>query len=420
MRYLYGDSTPFPLPFDFLRTLEAFMTAATRVLLLEHAVRRLELETKAAKEERALGLAVVSKFHESVLRSLSESAVPQHAFAIDYAQRMAERAVGLIGERRSAVKDGDDRGEAAVAREHAKAAQETRALLSTFFQSAELPTQSTRLATSLVDGKPEARAHVVYPSAIGASFVVGTSKLGAWSAPRKLGELAGHLELSVGVKKSWIGGKVSREAVRLDDCILSGAELDGDAATLTVRKKLDQKDHLVFRLRRENGAVTGEVENPGDPNAAQLPPALEGADLPPLERLWIALESSLGELATDRARLVRLTLDDEDVFEQSLAHELVERLAGVLGPTAQEVLRKSPNQEELSLKREVDGGRREEIYLKRATLLTSLQALPHDGRAVFAPLGLADWVPPATGRPPEATLSDVEVLSSIDLEDDAG
>ena len=35
MRYLYGDSAPFPHSFNFLSTLEAFMAAAARIVQLE-------------------------------------------------------------------------------------------------------------------------------------------------------------------------------------------------------------------------------------------------------------------------------------------------------------------------------------------------------------------------------------------------
>src|SRR6185503_7300875 len=35
MRFLYGDSTPFPLGYNFLATLEAFMAASTRMVLLD-------------------------------------------------------------------------------------------------------------------------------------------------------------------------------------------------------------------------------------------------------------------------------------------------------------------------------------------------------------------------------------------------
>lgn len=417
MRYLFGDSTPFPLPFDFLRTLEAFMSAATRIVLLEHQARKLSEETFSKQQARAKGLETLGRFHDTVLRSFGEAAMPQHAFAVAYAQRMAERAVGLVTEQRRAVQEADDQGEARLRSESERAGEESKALLRTFFQTARLAVESTRLATTLVDGRPDARASLVHPGGIGVSFTIGTAKAPAWSAPRKLSELGGHLELMVGIKKSWIGGKISLEPLRLDDWVVGSAELDDTTATIAVRKKPDQKDTLIFKLRREQGGFAADVEHPGDPNAESVPAAAEAADLVHLERLWTALAATFDGILEDRAAITAVTLDGEDVFERRLGEKLVDRLVTVLAPTTLEVARRSPNQHELSLKRESSDGRREEFYLKRDNLLEGLQPLPREGRAVFAPLGLDGWVPATTVRPPEVAPGRTEELMSIDIEE---
>ena len=417
MRYLFGDSTPFPLPFDFLRTLEAFMSAATRVVLLEHQARKLSEETFTKQQTRAKGLEVLSRFHDTVLRSFSEGAMPQHDFAIAYAQRMAERAVALVTEQRRAVQEADDQGEARLRAESDRAGEEGATHLRTFFQTARLPTQATRLATALVDGRPDARASLVHSGGIGVSFTLGTAKVPAWSAPRKLSELGGHLDLTVGIKKSWIGGKISLEPVRLDDWVIGSAELSEATATIAVRKKPEQKDTLIFKLRREQGVFAADVDHPDDPNADAVPSSAEAGDLVHLERLWTALAATFDGILEDRAAITSVSLDGEDVFERRLGEKLVERLVTVLAPTTLEVARRSPNQHELSLKREGDSGRREEFYLKRDNLLEGLQPLPHDGRAVFAPLGLDSWVPATTMRPPEVAPGRTEELLSIDIEE---
>ena len=418
MRYLFGDSTPFPLPFDFLRTLDAFMSAATRVVLLEHQARKLSEETFTQQQARAKGLETLGRFHETVLRTFSEAVMPQHPYAVAYAQRMAERAVSLVTEQRRAVQEADDQGEARLRAESDRAGEESAGHLRTFFQTARLPTQATRLVTTLVDGRPDARASLVHPGGIGVSFTLDTAKAPGWSAPRKLSDLAGHLELTVGIKKSWIGSKISLEPVRLDDWVVGSAELGETTATIAVRKKPDQKDTLVFKLRREQGVFAAEVEHPGDPNAEHVPSAADAGDVVHLERLWTALAATFAGILEERAAITSVSLDGEDVFERRLGERLVERLVTVLAPTTLEVARRSPNQHELSLKREGEDGRREEFYLKRENLLDGLQPLPHVGRAIFAPLGLDTWVPATTLRPPDVgPPGRVEELVSIDLEE---
>ena len=54
MRFLFGDSTPFPLGYNFLATLEAFMASATRIVQLENestALRRVSEEAAANRRK---------------------------------------------------------------------------------------------------------------------------------------------------------------------------------------------------------------------------------------------------------------------------------------------------------------------------------------------------------------------------------
>ena len=424
MRYLFGDSTPFPLPFDFLRTLEVFVTAGTRVVLLEHRARELAGETFAAHHDRGHGLDALAKFHDAVLRTLDGGMAPRHALVVEYAERLGGHATSLMHELRQRVREADDGDAVRIRSERDRTNEEVARHLCAFFQAGRLPTLGTRLWTTLVDGRPEARATLLHPGGVGVSFTLGTTKVPAWCAPRRISDLVGHLELVAGIKKSWIGGKVSREPVRLDDWIVGAAEL-GDApqpsATIALRRRPDQKDTLILKLRREGGAFAADVEHPADPNAGQVPVAADPADGPQLERLWAALSAAFDEIVEERAVVTRVSLDGEDAIAAGLGQEVVARLVTVLAPTTLEIARRSPNARELSLKREGDGGRREELYLKRDALLEAIGPLPREVRSVFGPLALDDWPPEATrplpALPLVATLDGREELTSLDFED---
>jgi hypothetical protein len=400
MSYLFGDSTPFPQPFDFLKTLEAFMTAGTRVVLLEHQARKVAEEAAAAQGERARGLETLERFHDGVIRAVDGAVVPQHPYAVEYAQRLAERAAGLVNEQRRSIQELDDADLLRVRGERERANEEVATHLRGFFRAARLPTLETKLSTRLAEGRPEATAVLAHPGGIGVSFTFGAARSPAWSAPRRLSDLVPHLELVAGIKKSWIGNKITREPLRLDDWVVGSAELEEAAATVAVRRKADQKDTLIFTMRRDGGTFSAEIAHPGDPNAGQVPSAAEAGDLPHLERLWTALLGTFDPLLAERPVVAGITLDGEDALARGLGQTLVERLVAVLAPPTLEVAQRSPNASELSLKREGSDGRREELYLKRAELLEALQPLPREGRAVFAPLGLDEWVPAMTMRPP--------------------
>ena len=102
-----------------------------------------------------------------------------------------------------------------------------------------------------------------------------------------------------------------------------------------------------------------------------------------------------------------MSLDGNPVFEGGLVIPFVVRLVTMFAPTVREIAKRSPNEFELSLKQETDGGRREEVYLRKDQLVSKLQPLSSVGREVFAPLGLDTWVPgpherPSAGRRPWA------------------
>jgi hypothetical protein len=415
MRYLFGDSTPFPLPFDFLRTLEAFMEAGTRVIQLDHRAQRLADEAFSARIERAQGLEKAVQLHSTVLAAIAESGAPTHALAAEYAKKLTQRATGLLNEQRNSVDEANERDDARVSAERDRANTEIEAHLRKFFQVARLPTLSTRLFTSLVEGRPDARASLVHPGNIGVSFTLSTARAPAWGAARKVADLIGPTELLLSIKKSWIGNKVTLEPMRLDDWVVGSADISDAVASIALRRKPDQKDAVVFRLKREQGRLSAMIDRPGDPNASLVPPIAEPSDLPHLDRMWTALAGKFDDIIEERAAITAVSLDGEDVLKRGLGQKLVERLVSVLAPTALEVARRSPNASELSLKREAEGGRREELYLKREQLVVTLEPLPRDGRAVFAPLGLDEWVPAETARPPQVSL--VDEISSFEIDE---
>src|SRR5688572_23228587 len=117
MRYLFGDSTPFPLPFDFLRTLEAFMAAGTRVVQAEHRAQKLANDAFAARIERAQGIEKVVELHGTVLGALDESVTLKHPLTVEYAKKLTQRATGLLNEQRAGVDEANERDDVRVAAE---------------------------------------------------------------------------------------------------------------------------------------------------------------------------------------------------------------------------------------------------------------------------------------------------------------
>lgn len=408
MRYLYGDSTPFPLGFNFLLTLEAFMTAATRVVQLAHESQAARRQIDEASSSRQRGNEALEQFHNVVMKAVQDTAQRvQHANALEYARTMAEFASRYVDEHRRVAQASSEREIASWEAENARRVTEQRALLEVFFKSARLPIVGARVTMNMTvegkEGRNSFSAVFQSPDGIVSSFTLGTAKSPHWAMARKVSDLVQEVALNVGVKKSWLRGTVSSEELRVDDYIVSAFEFSDDTFNCSLRKRVQERDALVFRLRRGESGVYGSVEHPGEQGAESLDGALSPQDLAAVSRIWTALKAQSLELLEQREQLLEATIDGNDVFAEGNVLELVKRLVAMFAPTVQEIADRSPNEFELSLKMESDGGRREELYLRKDQLTTRLQPLPLAGREVFAPLGLDTWVPGVSQAPPSVT-----------------
>ncbi len=422
MRYLFGDSTPFPLGYNFLTTLEAFMSASTRIVQLDVEGTALARQREELAQNRVKGLEALEQFHNVVMRAVQDTAQKvQHQHALEYARTVAEYATHYIEEHRKSTLGANEREALQLRSESDRRASEMRAQLEAFLKAARIPVLTTNLALRLnIDGK-EARhsgsAAFVHPDGIATSFTVAPHRTAAWTAPRKVSDFAEGVALRVGVEKSWLRGTVTAKELVFDDWTITQIDMSEDAFELALRRKLTEKEMLVFRIRRdEAGGVAGTVEHPGTTNAEALPGSLGGQDIAHLERVWAALKTATREVAEQKEQLVSVSLDGQPVFESGLAVPFVVRLVSMFAPTVREIAKRSPNAFELTLKTEAEGGRREELYLRKEALVSTLQPLPAKGREVFAPLGLDTWVPSMTAAPPPVTVS--EPLPRLDIVSD--
>ncbi len=405
MRFLYGDSAPFPLGYNFLATLEVFMTAATRIVQLESEARDLARQSDELAAGRMKGLEALDQFHTVVMRAVQDTAQKvQHAHALEYAQKVAQFASSYVDEHRRATLGATEREAAQIRSDNERRVAEQRQQLETFLRAAKLPVLATTVAMQLIvegkDARHQMSAVFDNPDGIQTSFALGAAKAASWAMPRKVGELAPGTELSVGVDKSWLRGTVTPKQVNIDDWVITQFDLSDDAFGLTVRKKLTEKEVLHFELRRTEQGLTGTVEHPGQTNAEALNGQLAAQDVMAVERVWQALRLACREALEHKEHLVSVSLDQAPVFEGGLVIQFVVRLVAMFAPTVREIAKRSPNEFELSLKQENDGGRREEVYLRKEQLVSRLQPLSAIGREIFAPLGLDSWVPGVTSAPP--------------------
>jgi hypothetical protein len=405
MRYLFGDSAPFPLGYNFLETLEAFMEAATRIVQSDVEASGLKRQIEEIAAGRIKGLEALEQFHNVVMRAVQDTAQKvQHAHALDYARAVADFASRYVEEHKRNALAANERELGQLLGENEKRSGEQRVLLDGFLKVARLPITATRYTMRLVGEAKEARntLSAVFDNADGiqTAFTLAVSRVPAWAMPRKVSEFAQGVDLLVGIDKSWLRGTVTPKQLNVDDWVITQFDLADDAFDLMLRRKLTEKETLFFRLRRTEGGITGIVEHPGAADAEAMPGTLGPPDIAALDRLWQALRLAVREVADHKEQLLAVNLDGQPVFEANLVVPFVVRLIAMFAPTVQEIAKRSPNEFELTLKRETEGNRREELYLRKEQLTSRLQPMPAAGRQLFAPLGLDSWVPGTTQAPP--------------------
>jgi hypothetical protein len=392
VRYLYGDSAPFPHGYDFLATLERFLEDAARVVRLDSEMAELTADASAAELGRMQAIAALERLHLDVCQKLEDGGMRLGGdYAPDYAGRLLESATREIDEARRLAATRAEQEEQSLARALEQRHEEARRALEAFFLLGRLPILAAAIRMELHDGRPRMTADLVHEGGIVAELGLAADRIPEWQAPRRAGEFQPNLELLVGLKRGLFRRGERLEPVKLDDYVFGGFILNEDTAVLRLRRRPNEPDAYVFDVRLEEGRLVVEVTRPNETKESGEPSdatQLEEGDRRQVLSLWERLRRGVEGPLDRRERLTALLLDGEDVFETARYVPLLERLVRSFAHTISEVARRSPNREELSLKRESDGGDREELYVKKKDLTVRLEGLTETELALFAPLNL--------------------------------
>lgn len=396
MRYLYGDSVPFPQQYDFLAALDIFCTQAARVVRLDAESRGFQRSAEEAVTGRAHAVEALEAFHKEAVGALRDGSQDQGQPLIDdYVRQVSEVAQRIVDEVRRHAAATSEREQVAARTEWDRRRAETRDAVEKLLIAVRLLATDTQIRMVLSGGLTnDISGRFAFDGGLVAAFALAAEAVEDWQRPRRVGDLASGLTLPVGVRRSLFKRTVAPETITLDDYVLGGFELHDDHAELRLRKKPELADSLVFSLRRTDDHVLAEVHYPEDAEAESgLPAALDVSSAAEMERLWQVVRNSCGPVLSRKKTLITLSLEGADVFEGALATKVVEHVVRAIAPTVQDIARRSPNAQELSLKLESDSGRREEIYLKKSQLVTALATVPAEARAVFDPLGILPTEP---------------------------
>lgn len=393
MRYLYGDLTEFPLQENTLALLERFVEMAVDVLRLDHDIDGARESIEEDRSFLAEALSDIDDFRSCVKESIEAtvSGRPEDDVVSVLAGGLVDKVDGYVGEGRNKLVATVEQRIQQTEQEIGARSRSIFSRLKTFFMDSGVPISCNALHCKLEGSAYRASAEIVDVTGVRCVFTLNTSASDLFSTPKRFGDVVpGRQELPVGTRRARFKKEPVIETMRIDDALLSQvadaedhgefklarAKGSGSDGLLVKIGKGDDPAMEVFRVEADGAryAVAGEVLS-SDARAV-------------LQEFWKQIFPHVVALYRAREDISHIAIDGKDVIQHRLARELIDRLVRLLAPTVREIDARSPAVEELCLKIEHEGGRREEIYIPKDRLSRMVAKLPAGLQALFSPLGV--------------------------------
>lgn len=376
--YRFGDGTPFPLDENFIETLTAAVEACTNAFmpLTELDGRRERARAGRQEADRELAkLAELEKTLSSTLqpyivtdKTMQTNAVATKTLATAKQAFQASRA--QVEGRVQALEAQAGAGTAADAVLHA---------LRPFFDHHQLPNAKWIMSW---DVRVEPRADAIMTSGrLSASFTLATD---THRAPIRVGDLADAV--IVHMMKKGLLGKAKPAPVDLGKYVMVAYERNANEQVVTLKEKPDKASLGLRFIIGDAGAtwqslgITGDAET--DPNP------LDVEDVDGIRRLAEGAGKALEDLQGHRT-LTELSLAGQTLAQLPEPRIVPMEVLQQLTPLARTIRERSRTSGELVLKKDVAGGRREELFVPRAQLAQQFAKLPMEYQKPFVDMGVS-------------------------------
>jgi hypothetical protein len=417
--YRYGDGSPFPLDENFIETLTSAVEACTEAFV--PLVELDERKEKAAESRRdadrelqriadldkaltaalapwAQGAAAGDKKNATQVLAAVQKIAATHKQVLAAARQGVEQRVAQIENSASpkSVADG------------------IVAALRAFFDAHQLPNAQWIMSWDVRGAEPHAHA-IATAGKLAAAFSLAPDP---WRAPIRVDQLTDGVIMHM--MKKGVFGKAKPAPIDLAKYVVVAFDRAVHEQVITLRESAAKTSPgLRFAVTGEGAtwvSITPAGDADGDPNPLDL------EDVGGVRRLTDAAQRTLEGLTKSRT-LLELSINGEAVADladpRTVPFELLEQLK----PYARTIREKSRTSGELVMKVDIGEGRREELFVPRASLAHQFANLPDEYRKPFEDMGISsEETQPAIAipRPPkrptqQPTFSDVKTIE-IDLD----
>jgi len=389
--YRYGDGTPFPLDENFIETLTAAVESCTNAFV---PIAELDARRERAREARREAERESGRL-DDLEKSLSATLGPyvptdkKPGVTGSVAQKVAALAKSAIAEAKSQIEGRVRTAEAqASPRNSADAVVQA---LAPFFNEHQLPKSAWIMSWDVRGNEPSADA-VAAAGRIQAAFALAPDP---YRAPIRVEQLADGV--IVHMMRKGVFGKAKPAPIDLAKYVMVAFERTHREQIVTLKESATKSAPGLRFALTDAGAtwvpISAADGAEGDPNP------LDPEDVAPVRQLIERANAALKDLIHKR-QLVELTFGGKAISELDEPRIVPLELLQQLTPLSRSIRERSRASGELVLKRDIGDGRREELFVPRATLAQQFARLPLEYRRPFEDMGItAEETQPAIQLP---------------------
>jgi hypothetical protein len=222
--------------------------------------------------------------------------------------------------------------------------------------------------------------------------------------------------------KKGVFGKAKPAPIDLGKYVVVAFERSTNEQIITLKENANKASTGLRFAISENNATWTSMTVAGDAEGDANP--LDFDDVAPIRQLIERANSTLKDLINRRV-LVDLTLAGKSLAELEEPRIVPLEILNQLKPLARTIRERSRMSGELILKRDIGDGRREELFVPRATLAQQFARLPADYRRPFEEMGISgEETQPAIALPvrppaiPKQRISATEVDTTVEVKKD--
>jgi hypothetical protein len=378
--YRYGDGTPFPYEENFIDIVGAAVDACAGMFAAAAQLEGLRAKARDAKREadaEGAKLAALERSIEGAVALSSPSVAKDSTLVQQTALRALEGARHAITMARGAL---EKRTAAASAEPRVdRAMQSAFNAAANFFDTHHLPRTAWNWTWKANAGATA--------TAFAAKFTVTYDLPDApWNGPAKLSSLIPDLVVRLPHRR--LLGKPAPQKIHLDKGALLEVERDGAEITMVVREHAAKKSTgwgIHLDSLNSTAATVTMLDDDGSLSGVEM--VIGGDDGMALARLAAAIVDQM-EPALERRRTRDVVIGKTAIRSMSDPGEPAKALLDLLAPTIKTMCQKSRVPGEISLKRDIADGKREELFVSRVMLAAKYAALPPEYRQLFDAAGL--------------------------------